>query len=86
MALHNVGVADYEARSYEKALAAHRRALAIREKTLGRDHPDHAFTLSAIGADLRALGQPAASLGHQERYAHDRARVADYLARGAAAP
>jgi non-specific serine/threonine protein kinase/serine/threonine-protein kinase len=41
----------------EDSLALHRRALAIREKTLGPEHPSTAMSMDNVAATLRDLGQ-----------------------------
>jgi Flp pilus assembly protein TadD len=37
----------------------HRRALALRERVLGPDHPDVAQSISNLAVVLAALGRPA---------------------------
>ena len=55
-------VADYTgARPYLE------RALAIREKVLGGEHPDTALSLNNLGALLQAMGDLAGARAHYER-------------------
>ena len=45
----------------------HQRALAIREKALGPDHPDTAFSLNNLGGMLQAQGDLAGARPYFER-------------------
>jgi tetratricopeptide (TPR) repeat protein/tRNA A-37 threonylcarbamoyl transferase component Bud32 len=49
-------------RRYEEALDQDRRALAIRQRTLGSEHPEIAQTLGAIGLALNDLGRTEEAL------------------------
>ena len=49
------------------ARAYHERALAIREKALGPDHPDMAYSLNNLGYLLHAQGDFAGARAHFER-------------------
>jgi hypothetical protein len=52
---------------FDRVLDSYRRSLAIREETLGGDHPSVASILADIGQVLRAQGKPAAALEQHER-------------------
>ncbi len=56
--LHDLGDAYYFQEQYDKAIQFYERALEIKEKTLGKDHPDVATTLRSLGLVYKA----------QERY------------------
>jgi tetratricopeptide (TPR) repeat protein len=62
-----VGNAIREEGDFSQALAFHRRALAVFEKTTGVDHPDYAAGLADLGEDLRRLGRAAEALSHHEK-------------------
>ncbi len=53
--------------AYAAARPYFERALAIREKALGPDHPDTAQSLNNLGALLKALGELAAARPYYER-------------------
>jgi len=57
--LNNLGLSWTLAGDYAKAEPPLRRALAIREKTLGSNHPDVATSLSNLAAVLQDLGDYA---------------------------
>ena len=52
---------------YAGARPYYERALAIREKALGPDHPDTALSLNNLGGLLRALGDHAGARPYYER-------------------
>ncbi|MEM7048328.1 MAG: tetratricopeptide repeat protein [Acidobacteriota bacterium] len=60
----NLGLAHYRQRHLDEALAAHRRALTIREKWLEDDHPDLAGSLYSVGTMLAETGDHAGALDH----------------------
>jgi tetratricopeptide (TPR) repeat protein len=69
--LDRVGVFNFELRAYARAASLLHEALAIRERTLGPEHPDVARTLGALArlhharqehADARALHERALSI------------------------
>ncbi len=57
--LNNSGCYHYGRAAYAEAEPLYRRALAIREKTLGSDHPDVATSLNNLAALLYAQGKYA---------------------------
>lgn len=61
-----IGNAVREQGDFRQALAFHRRAVTVLEKT-AVDHPDYAEVLSDLGEDLRRLGRAAESLSYHER-------------------
>jgi serine/threonine-protein kinase len=58
-----------------EAKACHERALALREKVLGPDHPDVASTLNNLGLALQAMGDFQEAVATQERALALRERV-----------
>jgi hypothetical protein len=54
--LNNLATLYYEQGQYAQAEPLHRRALAIREKALGPDHPDVATTLNNLCLLSRICG------------------------------
>jgi tetratricopeptide (TPR) repeat protein len=61
--LHAVG-------QYAEARLYYERALAIRERVLGPEHPDTAQRLNNLGALLRAQGDLGGARPHYERALH----------------
>jgi tetratricopeptide (TPR) repeat protein len=59
MSLNDLGEVYRRQLRYAEAEALHKRALAIREKTLGPDHPDVARSLENYAALLRETGRGA---------------------------
>ncbi len=55
--LHKVGRYYYNQAQYAEAEPLHRRALALREKSLGSQHPDVAWSLNYLGVLLRRRGK-----------------------------
>ena len=60
--LNNIGVVLDANGDKEGAAAQLLQALRIKERVLGRDHPDVAYTLTNLGDTLRALGRTAEAL------------------------
>ncbi len=57
-ALHNaIGAANFQHGNFDEALAAFRRALAVRERWLGPTHPSIAASHSNIGGSLYSTGR-----------------------------
>jgi tetratricopeptide (TPR) repeat protein len=59
-----VGEALEHFEKYEKALAYHRKALAIEEKILGTEHTDTAMSYNNLGVLLQDLGRHEEALKH----------------------
>jgi tetratricopeptide (TPR) repeat protein len=55
--LENLGIARYELGDFSGAVASHRRAHAIKQRTLPPGHPRLAASLANLGTSLLALGQ-----------------------------
>ena len=51
----SVGIAQYQMIDYTSALQSHQRALEIRRKTLGENHPNTAVSYNNIGVTKQAL-------------------------------
>jgi serine/threonine protein kinase/tetratricopeptide (TPR) repeat protein len=65
--LNNVGaIRELENRKGE-ALRAHEEALALKEKALGRDHPDVGISEGNLGVVLQDLGRSQEALAHADR-------------------
>jgi eukaryotic-like serine/threonine-protein kinase len=64
---HHLGVIDNEHGDRDGALEHHRRALGVRERLLGADHPEVATTLVSLAAVMHAEGDYAGALRHSER-------------------
>ncbi len=56
--LHSLGAISSELGKAKEAHAAHARALALREESLGGSHPDVARSLQALAACASAAGKP----------------------------
>ena len=56
--LGNLAAIAHRRGDLEEAERLHRRALAIKEATLGGDHPELAITLANLATTLRAAGRP----------------------------
>jgi tetratricopeptide (TPR) repeat protein len=57
--LNNLGQLYFSQRRYEEAESSYRRALEIREKSLGPNHPDLAQTLNGYAALLKKTKRKA---------------------------
>jgi tetratricopeptide (TPR) repeat protein len=57
LTLNNLGIVYERQGDYGEAEGLHQRALATREKALGRDHPDVAQTLSNLANVYNAQGR-----------------------------
>jgi Flp pilus assembly protein TadD len=57
MSLNNLGWLLLLQGKYDEAEPLHRRALAIREKVLGPEHPEVAASLNNVARDLSARGE-----------------------------
>ena len=55
--LNNLGALQYAKGNATKAEQLYRRALAIKEKVLGRDHPDVAMTLNNLAVLYKSQGR-----------------------------
>ena len=65
--LNNVGVTlDAEGKS-EDAAVEFMKALRIKERVLGKDHPDVGYTLANLADTLAGLGRPREALEHSNR-------------------
>ncbi|WP_293274731.1 tetratricopeptide repeat protein [Nannocystis sp.] len=58
----NLALVLYQRRDFTPAAAMFRRALALRERSLGSDHPATVETLNGLGAALTDGGDPTAGL------------------------
>ncbi len=56
--LGNLAAIAHRRGDHAEAERLHRRALAIKEATLGGDHPELAITLANLSTTLRAAGRP----------------------------
>jgi serine/threonine protein kinase len=56
--LQNLACAYAQTRDFEKARLLLERAVLLKEKALGRDHPDVAISLSALSSAMTELGRP----------------------------
>eukprot|EP00961_Rhodomonas_salina_P268737 3631667-Rhodomonas_salina.1 len=65
--MNNIGNAHSNLGDDAKALEYHERALAIRIKALGDDHPDVGMSLNNIGLAHYGLGDYAKALEYHER-------------------
>jgi eukaryotic-like serine/threonine-protein kinase len=65
--LNDAGTVLYAHKRFEEAAAEQRRALQIKERMLGPDHPDVGYTLNNVAISLAAMGRPAEALAHVER-------------------
>jgi CHAT domain-containing protein len=61
-ALHSLGVSQTALLRYKEAEASLKRALEIREKALGKAHPDTARTLHALAMLRKAMGDTGSAL------------------------
>jgi uncharacterized protein HemY len=52
-----LGYDCYGQQRYSEAEECHRRALAIREKALGLEHPETADTIHKLGLDCHSQGR-----------------------------
>jgi serine/threonine-protein kinase len=59
IALNNLGVVYESLKKYEEARQMHERALALRQKALGPEHPEVANSLSNLASVLRHQGKLA---------------------------
>ncbi len=66
-ALHRLGQALARQGKYAEALEYYRRARAIKEKTLGKEHPETASTLHSMGQALASQGKYAEALEYYGR-------------------
>ena len=55
--LNNMGIVSWRQAEFDKALDYHLKALAIKEKSLGPEHPGVAISLNNLGVVLRQQGQ-----------------------------
>jgi tetratricopeptide (TPR) repeat protein len=70
MAAESLALAELERGRYDEAEALHRRALAIRRKTLGEDHPNVALSLGGLGTVAHQRGRYAEAVElHQQALA-----------------
>jgi hypothetical protein len=65
--INNIGLALEAQGDYAGALEHYRRALAITQKALGREHPDVAPVLNNIGSTLQAQGDYVGAREHLRR-------------------
>jgi len=65
--LNNVGVVLDANGEREEAVAQYWKALAIKERVLGKDHPDVSYTLLNLCDALRALGRPTEAIALSNR-------------------
>ncbi|MCX6581799.1 MAG: tetratricopeptide repeat protein [Candidatus Aminicenantes bacterium] len=65
--LNMVGVAYHELGEYGRAKDYHERALAIRKKVYGEQHPDVATSLNNLGEVWRVLGEPKKAISYYEQ-------------------
>ncbi|MBI3182282.1 MAG: tetratricopeptide repeat protein [Myxococcales bacterium] len=65
--LNNLGVLAWAQGKHDEAIAQHQRALALREKLLGAEHPLVAKSLTNIGISLKAQGRYDEALSHYRR-------------------
>jgi tetratricopeptide (TPR) repeat protein len=79
--LNDLGLVHHLEGDEDRAVQAMRRALAVKEKALGPDHPDVSRSEVNLGMFLQALGK------HQEALAHlNRARAAEEKTLGRSHP
>ena len=71
--LHNHAVALYSHRNLEPALALIQQAIALKEETVGKDHPDTALSLWSLGSFLTYMGRSDEALPVFQRAIGDRA-------------
>ena len=67
MALGNLAESLLLQKRYGEALEVYRRALAIDEKALGRDHPNLAYDFHGIGTTLFEMRRAAEALPYLEQ-------------------
>jgi phosphatidylserine/phosphatidylglycerophosphate/cardiolipin synthase-like enzyme len=73
----NVEVGVNRHGQYAKAEPLYKRALAIREKTLGPEHPDVATCLESYALCLRAMDRPEEAASLETRVRAIRAKAPD---------
>ena len=59
---YNIGNAQLKLGDYTSALQSHQRALEIRRKTLGENHPDTAASYDNIGCTQHVFGDYTSAL------------------------
>jgi eukaryotic-like serine/threonine-protein kinase len=65
--LNNVGVVLDADGQYEEAATEFSKALQIKERVLGKDHPDVSYTLANLAYTLASLGRPLEALEQSDR-------------------
>ncbi len=65
--LANLAAIAHKRGDHAEAERLHRRALAIKEATLGADHPELAITLANLATTLRAAGRPDEAIQFDRR-------------------
>jgi eukaryotic-like serine/threonine-protein kinase len=55
--LHDHAIALFSHRKFEPGLALMQQAVALKERTVGKDHPDTALSLSGLGGCLTYIGR-----------------------------
>ena len=65
-ALDNLGVLLARADHLQDALTVCKKALSMREESMGRDHPDLGWSLTNLGIILARLGDPQAGISRLE--------------------
>ena len=64
---HSVGVTKHSLGNYTAALESHRRALDIRIKSFGEEHPKTADSYHSVGVPQHSLGNYTAALQSNKR-------------------